>query len=30
MEYSGERVIGYRDFMNKKNLIITEPEELSV
>jgi ferredoxin len=30
MEYSGERVIGYRDFMNKNNLIITEPEELSV
>jgi len=30
MEYSGERVIGYRDFMKMKNLIITEPEELSV
>jgi ferredoxin len=30
MEYSGERVIGYRDFMKMKNLIIKEPEELSV
>ena len=30
MEYSGERVIGYRDFMKRKNLIIKEPEELSL
>jgi ferredoxin len=30
MEYGGERVIGYRDFMKRKNLIIKEPEELSV
>lgn len=30
MEYRGERVIGYRDFMKGKNLIITEPEELTV
>jgi ferredoxin len=29
MEYSGERVIGYRDFMKEKNLIIKEPEELT-
>jgi len=29
MEYSGKRVIGYKDFMKKKNLSITEPEELS-
>jgi ferredoxin len=28
MEYSGEKVIGYRDFMKMKNLIIKEPEEL--
>ncbi len=30
MEYSGERVIGYRDFMKMKNLSVKEPEELSV
>jgi ferredoxin len=28
MEYSGEQVIGYRDFMKKKKLIIKEPGEL--
>jgi len=28
MEYSGEKVIGYRDFMKMHNLIIKEPEEL--
>ena len=30
MEYGGEQVIGYKDFMKRKNLIIKEPEELSV
>jgi len=30
MEYSGEEVIGYRDFMKMKNLFIKEPEELIV
>jgi ferredoxin len=30
MEYSSERVIGYREFMKMKNLIIAEPEELGV
>ena len=30
MEYGGEKVIGYRDFMRMKNLAIEEPEELSL
>lgn len=30
MEYGGEQVIGYKDFMKMKNLIIKEPDELSV
>lgn len=29
MEYGGERVIGYREFMEWKQLTITEPEELA-
>jgi ferredoxin len=30
MEYGGEKVIGYRDFVKMKNLVIKEPEELSL
>jgi hypothetical protein len=29
MEYSGEKVIGYRDFIKRKNLAVKEPEELN-
>jgi ferredoxin len=28
MEYSGQKLIDYRDFMKMKNLIVKEPEEL--
>lgn len=30
MEYGGRRVIGYKDFMRMKNLMIKEPEELGI
>ncbi|MCG8636904.1 MAG: EFR1 family ferrodoxin [Desulfobacterales bacterium] len=28
MEYGGDRLVGYRDFMEKNSLTVTEPEEL--